>query len=158
MISQICSAADKISCHFGTFFVLLPPQPEKSNFKNQKKTMEISSFYTSASKIMIMLYFSLKMIHNGLLLFFILSYFSYFYLSDQVEIVSIFDLWKIYRKVDQNRLDHLPIEITTTKYVKMTWEFVDIDLSTLIGTVESVGKNKIGFSINPKSSCFNLKF
>ena len=49
-------------------------------------------------------------------------------------------------KVHQNDLDHLPIEITATKHIEMMWKFVDIDLS--------VGKNKIGFSVNPKSSLF----
>ena len=57
-------------------------------------------------------------------------------------------------KVHQNDLDHSPMEITATKHVEMMWKFVDIDLSTLIRPVESVGKNKIGFSVNPKSSLF----
>ena len=57
-------------------------------------------------------------------------------------------------KVQQNDLDHSPIEITATKHVEMTWKFVDSNLSTLIRPVESVGKNKIGFCVNPKLSLF----
>ena len=45
-------------CHLGPFFALLPPwQPEKWKFQNKKKrkkiAWEISSFYTSVPKIMI---------------------------------------------------------------------------------------------------------
>ena len=57
-------------------------------------------------------------------------------------------------KVHQNGLDHSPIEITATKDVEITWKFADNDLSMLIRPVESVGKNKIGFSVNPKLSLF----
>ena len=57
-------------------------------------------------------------------------------------------------KVHQNDLDHSPIEITATRHVEMMWKFIDIDLLTLIRPVESVGKNKIDFSVNPKSSLF----
>ena len=57
-------------------------------------------------------------------------------------------------KIHQNDLDHSLIVITGTKHVEMTWKFVNIDLLTLIRPVESVGKNKIGFSVNPKSSLF----
>ena len=38
--------------------------------------------------------------------------------------------------------------------MEMTLKFVNIDLPTLIRPVDSVGKNKIGFSVNPKSSLF----
>ena len=41
--------------------------------------------------------------------------------------------------VHQNDINHSPIKITATKHVEMTWKFVDIDLSTLIRRVESVG-------------------
>ena len=46
--------------HFGLFFALLPPNlSEKRIFqKNEKKYLEISSFYTSVLKIMHMLYCS----------------------------------------------------------------------------------------------------
>ena len=57
-------------------------------------------------------------------------------------------------KVHQNDLDHSPIEITATRHVEMMWKFIDIDLLTLVRPVESVGKNKIDFSVNPKSSLF----
>ena len=49
---------DVIIFHFGLFFALLPLcQPKKSKFyKNEKKLLEISSFYTSVPKIMIICY------------------------------------------------------------------------------------------------------
>ena len=44
-------------CHFGPFFALLPPTTRKIKIlKNRKKHLEISSFYTSVSKIMIICY------------------------------------------------------------------------------------------------------
>ena len=44
-------------CHFGLFFALLPPNnPKLKIFINFKKTLEISSFYTSVPKIMILCY------------------------------------------------------------------------------------------------------
>ena len=40
--------------HLGLFFVLLPPNsPENNNFRKMKKDLEISSFYASVPKIMI---------------------------------------------------------------------------------------------------------
>ena len=57
-------------------------------------------------------------------------------------------------RAHQNDLDHSPIEITATEHVEMMWQFVDIELLTLIRPVESVSKNKIVFSVNPKLSLF----
>ena len=43
--------------HFGLFFaLLLPNSPKNENFKKMKKSLEISSFYTSVPKIMIIWY------------------------------------------------------------------------------------------------------
>ena len=56
LVPEIWSATDRIYCHLGLFFALLPHlQPGKSKFqkKKMKKTLEISSFYTSVPKIMI---------------------------------------------------------------------------------------------------------
>ena len=61
---------------------------------------------------------------------------------------------KYIEKVHQNDLDHSRIEITATRHVEMMWKFIDIDLFTLIRSVDSVGKNKIDFRVNPKSSLF----
>ena len=49
MVPEIMCVTDNIFCHFGPFFALLPP----NNLK-EKKQLEISSFYTSVPKIMIM--------------------------------------------------------------------------------------------------------
>ena len=44
-------------CHFGLFFALLPPTNQKIKIlTNWKKHLEISSFYTSVPKIMIISY------------------------------------------------------------------------------------------------------
>ena len=38
MVPQIWSATDRIFCHFGLFFVLLPPNnPKNQNFEKMKK-------------------------------------------------------------------------------------------------------------------------
>ena len=55
MVPEIWSATGRIFSQFGPFFALLPPPPhphpnntEKQNFeKNEKKPLEILSFYTS---------------------------------------------------------------------------------------------------------------
>ena len=49
------SATDRITCHFGPFFALLPPNnPKNQNFeRNEKETMEILPFYTSVPQIRI---------------------------------------------------------------------------------------------------------
>ena len=39
--------------HFGLFFALIQPQKSKFKNKNEKKSLEISSFYTCVPKIMI---------------------------------------------------------------------------------------------------------
>ena len=60
MVPEICSVTDGILCHFGPFFAFL--HPPLNNQKNQnlekmkKKLLEISSFYTSVPKIMIICY------------------------------------------------------------------------------------------------------
>ena len=53
MVPEKKSETDKILCHFGPFFALLPSyQPWKSKFwKNEKKHLRISLFYTSIPKI-----------------------------------------------------------------------------------------------------------
>ena len=39
MVPQIWSATDRIFCHFGLFFALLPPNnPKNQNFEKMKKT------------------------------------------------------------------------------------------------------------------------
>ena len=39
MVPEIFSATDKMFCHFGPIFVLLPPNnPENQNFGKMKKT------------------------------------------------------------------------------------------------------------------------
>ena len=49
-----------VTFHFGLFFALLPSQqPKKSKFQKKKKMekrLEISSFYTNVTKIMIIYY------------------------------------------------------------------------------------------------------
>ena len=53
MVSEISSATDRIFCHFGLFFAILPPPPpsplqqsRKSKFLKLKKLLDILSFYT----------------------------------------------------------------------------------------------------------------
>ena len=41
MVPEIWSVTDRIFCHFGLFFALLPPVDiEKQNFEKMKKTLE----------------------------------------------------------------------------------------------------------------------
>ena len=57
MVPEISNVRDRIFCHFGEFFAHLPPRnPKNQNFEKLKKCLEISSFYTSVPKIMIMCY------------------------------------------------------------------------------------------------------
>ena len=53
-------AFDKCNCHFSFWAIFLPFYPPNNrkieNFKKIKKCLEISSFYTSVSKIMIICY------------------------------------------------------------------------------------------------------
>ena len=55
MVPEMFSATDQILCYFGPFFALLPSlKTKKSKFwKNEKKHLEISSFYMCVPKIMI---------------------------------------------------------------------------------------------------------
>ena len=54
MVPETWSTTDRIFCHFGLFFALLPPNsPKNQNLKKWKKLLEKSSFYTSVPKIMI---------------------------------------------------------------------------------------------------------
>ena len=64
-IPEIWSTTGRIFCHFEPFFALLPPAPPPTPplttqrikiLKKWKKPLEISSFYTSAPKIMIICY------------------------------------------------------------------------------------------------------
>ena len=51
--SQIWSATDRIFCHFGLFFVLLPPNnPKNQNFEKMKKKKQ----KTKKPRDIIMLY------------------------------------------------------------------------------------------------------
>ena len=57
MVPEILSAINIIFCHFGQFFAHLPPKNAKNqNFEKMKKRLEISPFYTSVPKIMIICY------------------------------------------------------------------------------------------------------
>ena len=61
MVREISSATNIIFCLFGIFFALLPPiRTQKikilKKWKRKKKHLEISSFYTSVPKIMIICY------------------------------------------------------------------------------------------------------
>ena len=58
MVPEIWSATDRTFCNVGSFFVLWPnQQPKNLKLKKKwKKCLEISSFYTSAPKIMIIYY------------------------------------------------------------------------------------------------------
>ena len=65
MVPEVLSDTDKVFCHFGPFFALLPPDdpqnqnfapnnPKNQNFKTMKKIpLEISSFYRCVPQIMI---------------------------------------------------------------------------------------------------------
>ena len=58
MVREIWSVTDRILCHLGPFFALLPSNNLKNeNFeKMKKKPLEISLFYTDVPKIMIICY------------------------------------------------------------------------------------------------------
>ena len=58
MVPEILSSTDRIFCHFGLLFALFAPtNPKNQKFwKTEKKLLEISSFYTSVPKIMIICY------------------------------------------------------------------------------------------------------
>ena len=57
-------AGHTIFCHIRPFFALLPPnKPENQNFAKIKKLLDISSFYTSVPKIMIICYTVLEIWH-----------------------------------------------------------------------------------------------
>ena len=69
---QIWSATDKMFCHFGPFFVLLPPQPKKSNFEKLKKNPgDIITLHKCTKSHDHMLYCFLDMIHNGFTYYFL---------------------------------------------------------------------------------------
>ena len=54
MITGICSATDKICCHFGPFLEFLPPNnPKNQNIKKMWKNLEKLSFYTCVPKMKI---------------------------------------------------------------------------------------------------------
>ena len=67
MVPEIWSMTDRFLCHFGPFFLFFLPLTiwKIKILKNWRKHSEISSFYTSVPKIMIMLYCSLDMVRNG---------------------------------------------------------------------------------------------
>ena len=47
MVPQIWSTTDRIFCHFGPSFALLPTHdPKNQNFVRMKKSIETLSFYT----------------------------------------------------------------------------------------------------------------
>ena len=57
MVPEIWSATDRIFCHSGSLFAILPPiDPENQNFEKMKKRLEILPFYTSVTKIMVICY------------------------------------------------------------------------------------------------------
>ena len=47
MVPEIWSVKDRVFCHFGSFFALLPHNLQNQNFEKMKKNLEILSFYTS---------------------------------------------------------------------------------------------------------------
>ena len=55
MVPEICCETDRIFfCHFGPIFALLSPNnPENQNFDKMKKHLEMSSFYTCASYMIV---------------------------------------------------------------------------------------------------------
>ena len=57
MVLEIWSMTDRIFCHFGQFFALLPSKNAKNqNFEKIEKTPTDIIIYTSVPKIMIMWY------------------------------------------------------------------------------------------------------
>ena len=82
MVPETWSTTDRIFCHFGLFFALLPPNsPKNQNLKKWKKLLEKSSFYTSVPKIMIIYHTVPEIWHvtDDVIVFFILGYFLPFY-------------------------------------------------------------------------------
>ena len=74
-------ARNGCNCYFSFWAILFPlPQPPNSpkneNFKKMKKRLEISSFYTSVPKIMIICY-TVSMVCDRCNCYFILGYFFY---------------------------------------------------------------------------------
>ena len=47
MVPEIWSVKDRVFCHFGSFFALLPHNLQNQNFEKMKKNLELLSFYTS---------------------------------------------------------------------------------------------------------------
>ena len=66
MVPEIWSATDRMFCHFGPFLPFYTiKQPKNSNFWKHEKRLEISSFYISVTKIMIICYTVPDMAHDG---------------------------------------------------------------------------------------------
>ena len=83
MVFQIWSAIDKFFCHFGQFFTLLPPQPEKSHFEKQKKNLEDIIILQKCTKTHDhILYCSLDMMHNGFTYYFSFWAIFHFYIPN----------------------------------------------------------------------------
>ena len=80
MVPEILSVTDRIFCHFGQFFLHLPPKNLKNqNFEKNIKCLEIL-FYTSASKIRIICYTVPEIWHvTDVIVIFQLDYFLPFY-------------------------------------------------------------------------------
>ena len=81
-LPEIWYMTDVIIFHFGLFFaLLLPQQPRKSKFwKHEKEHLEISSFYISLPKILIICYTVPEIWHlTDVIVIFLLSYFFPFY-------------------------------------------------------------------------------
>ena len=57
MVPGIWSLMDRMFCHFGPFFTLLPPKnPKNHNFEKKRKKRLKISFYTNVRNIMIICY------------------------------------------------------------------------------------------------------
>ena len=83
-VPEIWCVTDVIIFNFGPFVALLPPnsQPKKSKLKKKKwkKTLEMSSFYTSAPKFTIIYYTILEIwCVTDVIVIFHLGYFLPFY-------------------------------------------------------------------------------
>ena len=80
MVPEILSVTDRIFCHFGQFFLHLPPKNLKNqNFEKNIKCLEIL-FYTSAPKIRIICYTAPEIWHvTDVIVIFQLDYFLPFY-------------------------------------------------------------------------------
>ena len=65
---EIWSVTDKIFCHFGPFFALLPlppHDPKNQNFKNEKKPGDIIMLHMCTKNNDHMIYGSWNMVHKG---------------------------------------------------------------------------------------------